>query len=71
VSSNSDTYVMKMQTSEFLPIKTIIVERHWRINSCNNIEIIENGFMYESRWSITSKGDGKTLVAHMIGLDLR
>ncbi|CAG2173487.1 unnamed protein product [Oppiella nova] len=71
LSTNSDTFIMRLQSSAFLPIKTIVIERKWRINSLNNIEIIESGYLYESRWSVSAQGEGRTLVAHMISLDLR
>ncbi|XP_054168666.1 stAR-related lipid transfer protein 13-like [Oppia nitens] len=67
----SDTFIVRLQTSAFLPIKTMIIKRNWRINSLNNIEVIESGYLYESRWSLTANGEGRTLVAHMIATDLR
>ncbi|CAG2101414.1 unnamed protein product [Medioppia subpectinata] len=70
MSPNSDTFIMRLQSSSFLPIKTVVMERKWRINSLNNIEVIENGFLYESRWSLSAE-EGRTRVAHMISLDLR
>lgn len=71
VSPNSDTFVVRLQSSAFLPIKTFTIERKWRINTLNNIEVIENGRLYQSRWSLTAHDKGVTAVAHNIALDLR
>ena len=70
-SENSDTFAIKIQLSAFLPMKTVVIDRKWRSFDRNNIEIIENGHLYESRWSLISQGEGKTLVAHMIAFDMR
>ena len=70
-SPNSDSLFIKFQSSTFLPIKTIVIERKWRINSLNNIEVIENGHLYQSRWSLSVQKPGVTVVAHNIALDLR
>ena len=71
LSPNSDIFIVRLQSSAFLPIKTFTIERKWRINSLNNIEIIENGPLYQSRWSLTAQDGGVTAVAHNIAVDLR
>ncbi len=71
ISSNSDTFIIKLESSAFLPIKSLIIQRNWRNICQNSIEIIENGYLYESLWSLTPIGDGKTQVSHRISLDLR
>ena len=70
-SQKTDTFAMKIQLSAFLPKKKVVIDRKWRSFDRNNVEIIENGHLHESRWSLISQGEGKTLVAHMIAFDLR
>lgn len=70
-SPNSDSLLIKFQSSAFLPIKTLVIDRKWRINSSNAIEVIENGHLYQSRWSLSAHKPGVTSVAHNIALDLR